>query len=210
MKVLERSGRSVEAAVEEALRELGMRRDRVEIEVLEESSRGFFGILGSRPARVRVLVKETIADRARNFLEEVVGAMGVEAHITIEENEEENDQGINIDLEGHSLGVLIGRRGETLNALQYLVNVSVNKNQQERKRIFLDVGGYRKKREDTLVGLANRLAEKAKRRGRNVVLEPMNPQERRIIHSTLRGRDDILTFSEGEDPFRKIIIAPRK
>lgn len=206
MKVLERSGRSVETAVEEALRELGMRRDRVEVEVLEESSRGFFGILGSRPARVRVLVKETIADRARNFLEEVVGAMGVEAHITIEENE----YGIDIDLEGRNLGVLIGKRGETLNALQYLVNVTVNKNQQERKRIFLDVGGYRKKREDTLVGLANRLAEKAKRRGRNVVLEPMNPQERRIIHNTLRGRDDIFTFSEGEDPFRKIIIAPRK
>jgi spoIIIJ-associated protein len=183
-----------------------MRRDRVEVEVLEESSRGFFGILGSRPARVRVLVKETIADRARNFLEEVVGAMGVEAHITIEENE----YGIDIDLEGRNLGVLIGKRGETLNALQYLVNVTVNKNQQERKRIFLDVGGYRKKREDTLVGLANRLAEKAKRRGRNVVLEPMNPQERRIIHNTLRGRDDIFTFSEGEDPFRKIIIAPRK
>jgi spoIIIJ-associated protein len=206
VKVVEGSGRSVEEAVEEVLRVLGVSRDRVEIEVLEEPSRGLFGILGGRPARVRVAVKETAADRARDFLERIVRAMGVEAQIAIKENEHD----LNIGLEGQNLGILIGRRGETLNALQYLVNVAVNKNQKERKRIFLDVEGYRKKREDTLVSLANKLAEKAKRRGRSVVLEPMNPQERRIIHTTLRGRDDIYTFSEGEDPFRKIIIAPRK
>ena len=204
--MVEGSGRNVEEAVEEALRELRATRERVEIEVLEEPSRGLFGILGSRPARVRVSLKETAADRARVFLAEVTGALEIAAQITIEENE----QDLNIGLEGSNLGILIGRRGETLNALQYLVNVVANKNQKTRKRIFLDIEGYRKKREDTLVGLAHKLAEKAKRCGRSVVLEPMNPQERRIIHTTLRGRDDIYTFSEGEDPFRKIIIAPRK
>lgn len=163
-------------------------------------------MLGSRPARVRVVVKETVTDRARGFLEQVVGAMGVQADIVVEEKDEE----ISVGLEGKHLGVLIGRRGETLNALQYLLNLSANKDQAERRKIILDVEGYRKKREDTLVKLAVKLAEKAGRRGRSVVLEPMSPQERRIIHMTLRGRDDIYTFSEGEEPFRKIIIAPRK
>lgn len=206
MKVVEGSGRNVEEAAEGALRELGVSRDRVEIEVLEEPSRGFLGLLGGRPARVRVVLRETVSERARDFLEQVVGAMGVQASIVLEETDEE----INIGLEGNQLGILIGRRGETLNALQYLLNLSANKDQAERKKIMLDVEGYRKKREATLVQLATKLAEKAKRRGRSVVLEPMNPQERRIIHMTLRGRDDIYTFSEGEEPFRKIIIAPRK
>ncbi|ACA60721.1 RNA-binding cell elongation regulator Jag/EloR [Candidatus Desulforudis audaxviator] len=206
MKAVEGSGRSVEEAAEEALKQLGVPRDRVEIEVLEEPSRGFLGLLGSRPARVRVVLKETVSDRARDFLEQVVAAMGVQADIVVEETDEE----ISVGLEGKHLGILIGRRGETLNALQYLLNLSANKDQAERKKIILDVEGYRKKREDTLVKLATKLAEKAKRRGRSVVLEPMNSQERRIIHTTLRGRDDIYTFSEGEEPFRKIIIAPRK
>lgn len=206
MKAIEGSGKNVEEAAEEALRQLGVARDRVEIEVLEEASRGFLGLLGSRPARVRVVVKETVTDRARGFLEQVVGAMGVQADIVVEEKDEE----ISVGLEGRHLGVLIGRRGETLNALQYLLNLSANKDQAERRKIILDVEGYRKKREDTLVRLAVKLAEKAGRRGRSVVLEPMSPQERRVIHMTLRGRDDIYTFSEGEEPFRKIIIAPRK
>jgi len=206
VKVVEGSGRNVEEAVEEALRELGVSRERVDVEVLEEPSRGLFGILGSRRARVRVMLKETAVDRARAFLEKVTGAMDIQAKISIDERE----QDIYIGLEGQNLGILIGRRGETLNALQYLLNLVVNKNCKDKKRIFLDVEGYRKKREDTLVSLAHKLAEKAKRRGRSVVLEPMNPQERRIIHTTLRGRDDVYTFSEGEDPFRKIIIVPRK
>ncbi len=206
MKAIERSGKNVEEAAEEALRQLGVARDRVEIEVLEEASRGFLGLLGSRRARVRVVVKETVTDRARGFLEQVVGAMGVQADIVVEEKDEE----ISVGLEGKHLGVLIGRRGETLNALQYLLNLSANKDQAERRKIILDVEGYRKKREETLVRLAVKLAEKAGRLGRSVVLEPMSPQERRIIHMALRGRDDIYTFSEGEEPFRKIIIAPRK
>ncbi len=115
-----------------------------------------------------------------------------------------------VDLEGNDLGILIGRRGETLDALQYLVNLSVNKNQEIRKKIIIDIEGYRNRREKTLQKLALKLADKARLRGRNVVLEPMSSQERRIIHTTLQGRDDIYTFSEGEEPYRKIIISPKK
>jgi len=204
---LESSGKSIEEAVEAGLRELGISRDQVEVEVLEEPAKGLFGLLGSRPARVRLTVREGVADRARDLVERIARAMGVEPEVKVREE----DEHLSVELEGKNLGVLIGRRGETLNALQYIVSLAVNKERgEERKKVFLDVEGYRKKREETLQRLAVRLADKAKRRGRSVVLEPMSPQERRIIHTTLRGRDDIYTFSEGEEPFRKIIIAPRR
>jgi spoIIIJ-associated protein len=117
---------------------------------------------------------------------------------------------INIDLNGSELGILIGRRGETLDALQFLVHLAANKNQPNRKRIVIDIEGYRNRRSETLHKLAIKLANKARQRGRSVVLEPMSSQERRIIHTALHGREDIYTFSEGDDPYRKIIIAPKK
>jgi spoIIIJ-associated protein len=206
VKVLEKNGKTVEAAVGAALQELQVDADSVTVEIIDQPSKGLFGILGGRPALVRVTVKESRFDQAVELLNQILKAMGVEAEL----NCEENDDQIVINIEGKQLGILIGRRGETLNSLQYLVNLGVNKNAEERKKIILDVEGYRRKREDTLMRLAMRLADKAKRRGRNVILEPMNPQERRIIHTTLRGRNDIYTFSEGEEPFRKIVIAPRK
>lgn len=206
MKVVEKNGKSVEEAVEAALQELGVDADQVNVEVLEEPSKGLFGILGGKPAVVRVSVKKSPAEEAVELLKSIVHAMGVEADY----HWVEDDGQILVNLEGKQLGVLIGRRGETLNSLQYLVNLGFNKNREDRKKIILDIEGYRRKREDTLMRLAMKLADKAKRRGRSVVLEPMNPQERRIIHTTLRGRDDIYTFSEGEEPFRKIVIAPRK
>ncbi|MFZ5897623.1 MAG: RNA-binding cell elongation regulator Jag/EloR [Bacillota bacterium] len=205
-KSLESSGKSVEEAVENALRELSVNREDVEVEVLEESVKGLFGILGTRPARVRVTVKEKLADRVISLLRDITAEMGVHPDFTVEEDDEE----IKVTLTGRNMGVLIGRRGETLNSLQYLVSLAANRNQEQRRKIVLDVEGYRRKREETLQNLAVKLADKARRRGRSVVLEPMNPQERRVIHTTLRGRDDIYTFSEGEEPFRKIVIAPRK
>lgn len=125
-------------------------------------------------------------------------------------NISENERTVFIDLEGNDLGILIGRRGETLDALQYLLNLAANKNQEIRKKIIVDIEGYRGRREKTLQRLALKLADKAKQRGRNVVLEPMSAQERRIIHTTLQGREDIYTFSEGDEPYRKIIISPKK
>lgn len=206
VEAVEKVGRTVEEAVEQALVELGVDRDGAVVEILEEPSRGIFGILGGRPAKVRVSVKETPSLRARQLLAKIFEAMNVSADMEVVENGQE----LTINLSGNGLGVLIGRRGETLNALQYLLNLCVNKNQLQKSKVILDVEGYRKRRVETLEKLALRLAEKAKRRGKNIVLEPMNPQERRIIHTTLQGRDDIYTYSEGEEPFRKIVISPRR
>lgn len=206
MEAVEKLGRTVEEAVASALADLGVTKESAVIEVLEEPSRGLFGILGNRPARVRVSVRETPSYRARQLLEKIFEAMNLAVNLEIKEK----DNDLLINLSGSGLGILIGKRGETLNALQYLVNLYVNKNQLQKTKVILDVEGYRQRREQTLERLALRLAEKAKQRGRNIVLEPMNPQERRIIHTALQGRDDIYTYSEGEEPFRKIVISPRR
>ncbi|CCO08320.1 RNA-binding cell elongation regulator Jag/EloR [Desulforamulus hydrothermalis] len=206
MKVVEKVGKTIDEAIEHGLQEFGVLRDEVIIEVLEEPSKGLFGIIGSRPARVRLTLKDNPARRTDRLLKDIFRAMEIPVEMDIQERE----QVLQVSLQGPDLGVLIGRRGETLDALQYLVNLAVNKNQEQKRKVILDVEGYRRRREETLQKLAMRLADKAKMRGRSVVLEPMNSQERRIIHTALQGRDDIYTFSEGEEPFRKIIISPKK
>ncbi|SHI67238.1 RNA-binding cell elongation regulator Jag/EloR [Desulfofundulus thermosubterraneus] len=206
MEGVEKTAKTVDEAVSLALAQLGISREEAEIEVLEEPSRGFLGLLGSRPARVRVRVKDTPSRRAKELLGRLLEAMNLPVDMAIEEKE----NNVFIDIEGKDVGILIGRRGETLDALQYLITLYVNKNQHQRCKVFLDVEGYRRRREETLQRLALKLAEKAKQRGRNVVLEPMTSHERRIIHTALQGRDDIFTYSEGEEPYRKIIISPKK
>lgn len=206
MKIVEKAGKTVDEAVDLALKELDVSIDDVSVEILEEPSKGILGLIMVKQARVRITVKEESPNRAVSLLKEIFRTMDFDVKI----NAEENEKTIMIDLEGPDLGLLIGRRGETLDALQYLVTLSVNKNQEIRKKIIIDIEGYRDRREKTLQKLAEKLAEKARQRGRNVVLEPMSAQERRIIHTALQGRDDIYTFSEGEDPYRKIIISPKK
>lgn len=206
VNAVESTGKTVEEAIASALDELKMERENVEIEVLEEPTKGLFGILGGKPARVRVKPRITAAGRARELLDNVLQVMGLDVNLAVVEKNEK----ILININGPDLGILIGRRGETLDALQYLVNLSANKNAEKRKRIIIDIEGYRRRREDTLKKLAFKLADKARQRGRNVVLEPMNSMERRIIHTALQERDDIYTFSEGEEPYRKIIISPKK
>jgi spoIIIJ-associated protein len=201
-----KSGKTVEEALGAALEELGVGPDSVTVEVLSGPAKGLFGILGSKPAVVKVVCKETAGAKASLLVKNIIEAIGLGGEVSFQENQET----IYIEVSGEKMGVLIGRRGETLNALQYLVGLAVNRTEGDRKRIQIDIEGYRKKREETLQELAHKLADKAKRRGRNVVLEPMNPQERRVIHIALKGRDDIYTFSEGEEPFRKIVISPRK
>jgi len=203
---VEKSGKTVDEAVENALAELNIALDEVEIEIIEEPSKGLFGFIGSKPARVRVKVKETVARQAKDFLSKIMSIMQLDVDIALVEKDEK----ILININGNDLGILIGKRGETLDAIQYLVNLSANKNIEKRKRIFIDIEGYRKRREETLKKLAYKLADKARQRGRNVILEPMNSMERRIIHTALQGRDDIYTFSEGEEPYRKIIISPKR
>lgn len=205
-KAVEKTGKTVEEAVSAALSELNASYDDVEIEVIEEASKGLFGFLGGRPAKVRVSLKDSAAKRAQGFLNKILENMDLKVNMKVVERE----NAVFLSMEGPDLGILIGRRGETLDALQYLVSLAANRHQEERKKIILDIEGYRKRREETLQRLATKLADKAKLRGRNVVLEPMSSQERRIIHTALQGRDDIYTFSEGEDPYRKIIISPKR
>lgn len=199
---VEKTAKTIEAAVELALHELNASRDEVDIEILEEGNKGILGIIGSRDAKVRVTVKETKGDRAVSFLTEIFDKMGVEAEIDIDEDEDNAYLTIN----GDDIGIVIGRRGETLDALQYLTSLVVNKREDSYKRIVIDIENYRQKREDTLIKLANRLAEKVKKYKKSITLEPMNPYERRIIHSTLQDNRYVKTYSLGDEPNRKVVI----
>ncbi|MDK2821119.1 MAG: spoIIIJ-associated protein [Clostridia bacterium] len=206
MKEIEVSGKNVEEAIAIALKELGVNREDVEITVLEEGSKGFLGILGSRQARVRVVVPDKPEKLIEDFLEKVLQSMCIEAGFEIRHREDF----IFVSFYGKELGILIGRHGETLDALQYLCNLAVNKVLTNRVKIILDVEGYRKRREQTLINLARRLSNKVKETGKRIVLEPMSPQERRVIHTALQNDSRVLTFSEGQEPNRKVVIALRQ
>ncbi|SHJ27422.1 RNA-binding cell elongation regulator Jag/EloR [Lutispora thermophila] len=234
MRWVEKTAKTIEEAVELALQELNISKDKVDIEILEQPSKGLFGILGSRLAKVKVTVKEekkeefpvkeealaqekttTISKKhddkkeekevAYKFLRDVLNAMDIKSEIKIKYT----DAGLYINLIGPKMGMVIGKRGQTLDSLQYLVSLVVNKNngKDDYVRVVLDTENYRKKREETLVRLANRLADRVAKTRKKVELEPMNPYERRIIHSTLQNHPDVFTYSEGEEPNRKVIIA---
>jgi spoIIIJ-associated protein len=200
-KVIETAGKTVEDAVNAALDELGADIDDVEVTVLEEGSKGLFGI-GSKQARVQVMLKMDPAEEGVSFLENVFEKMNI--NVNIEKFEDEDS--ILLKISGKDSGIIIGRRGETLDALQYLTSLVVNRKSNRYKRLTIDIENYRKKREETLVRLAKRLADKVVRYRRNVSLEPMNPYERRIIHSTLQNNEYVETYSVGEDPNRKVVI----
>ncbi len=206
MKSIEITANSVEEAIKQALDQLKLEREQIGIEILEEGNKGFLGFFRTKQARVRVTEKADAVFPAKDFLEEITRRMGVKTNVQIQEEDEYIKMTIN---GGNNLGVLIGRRGETLDALQYLTNLVANKHSQERKRIIIDAEGYRKRREETLIRLAARMADRVKRTGHRVVLEPMNPQERRIIHTALQNDLSIQTLSEGEEPFRKVVISLR-
>lgn len=205
MRSIEISARTVNDAIKLAAKELEVSLDSIEIEILEEPSKGFLGILGNKQARIRASVKEDKQTKTKKFLEEVTLHMGINTNIITEESAEY----LRMTLNGGNLGSIIGRRGETLDALQYLANLVANKHGGERKKVILDAEGYRKKREDTLNTLARRLADRVKRSGQSVVLEPMNSQERRLIHTALQDDTRVQTFSEGEEPYRKVVISLR-
>lgn len=207
MRIAEKTGKTVEDAIEACLAELGVKRDRASIEVLEEpTKKGLFGLLGTRLAKVRVSYEDNPGLLACQFLGEVCASMGVQAEFTTEEREK---QWV-VNITGSELGILIGRRGDTLEALQFLTNLAVSKKMSEKIRIIVDVEGYRQRREETLVRLAKRLSERVKRTGNRVVLEPMNPHERRIIHTALQDDTRISTFSEGEEPNRRVVISLKR
>ena len=207
MKIIETIGKTVEDAINNALTELKVTIDKVEVETLEQGSKGFLNIIGVKPAKVRVTVKRNTLDAAKTFLTEVLESMDMKAEVKIKE---ENNE-IRIDLVGANMGLLIGYRGETLDSLQYLVSLVVNKNHNEEyKRVILDTENYRAKREETLKRLASKIAYKVRVSGRVLKLEPMNPYERRIIHSTLQNDSFVYTFSEGDEPYRRVVVDLKK
>ncbi|MGB9867516.1 MAG: RNA-binding cell elongation regulator Jag/EloR [Bacillota bacterium] len=206
MRVVEKRGRSVDEAVNAALAELGLSRDEVEVEVLEEPSKGLFGLLGGREALVRVREKQSKARKCKQLLEEVFKAIGVKAEVSVRETEGY----IFVDVVGDSAGILIGHKGRTLDALQYLVNLAVGKGTQDKRKVVVDIGAYRKRREETLRRVADKAGERVRRTGRAVSLEPMSAAERRIVHMALQGNPHVCTHSEGQEPFRHVVITPRK
>ena len=204
LTTVEKTGKTIDKAIELALAELEINRERIDYEVLEVPSKGLFGFIGSKLAKVRVTVRPVDPiEAAKQFLISIFETM----NIAVAMEKMTQDDHVVINLHGDDLGVLIGKHGQTLDALQYLTNLAANRDADERIRIILDVEDYRKRRAETLSRLAMRLADKVKRRGERVVLEPMSPQERKIIHMALQNDYRIVTYSEGDEPYRKVVIA---
>ena len=201
MDMITVTAKTVDEAVTKALIELETTSDKLEYEVVEKGSAGFLGI-GAKPAIIRAKKTETLEDRAIDFLSQVFDAMNLDVKIAAAFNEEEGE--MNIDLSGEDMGILIGKRGQTLDSLQYLVSLVVNKKSENYVRVKLD------RRKETLETLAKNIAYKVKRTKRSVSLEPMNPYERRIIHAALQNDKYVTTRSEGEDPFRHVIISLKR
>ena len=210
MEYIEVSAKSVNEAITEACRKLGVTSDRLDYEVNEEGSNGFLGI-GSKPAIIKAAVKIeklSLEDNAKKFLNDVFAAMNMTVVVEIKYDEENKE--MDVDLIGDDMGVLIGKRGQTLDSLQYLVSLVVNKESEDYIRVKVDTENYRERRKETLENLAKNVAYKVKRTRRPVSLEPMNPYERRIIHSALQNDKYIATHSEGEEPFRKVVVTLKK
>lgn len=200
-----KTGRTIQEAVQLAIEELNTDLDQVKIDILEEPAKGILGFISSKPAKVKVTLKATPSDMVREFLQDLINVMGVEGRVTVKEEEANL---LRAEFKGPNMGVLIGRRGQTLDSIQYIAGLVLNKKFPDRYyRVIVDTEDYRKKREETLVQLAKNIAYKAVRLGKDIALEPMNPYERRIIHSALQGDARVTTHSEGEEPYRKVIIS---
>lgn len=205
MRFAEKKAKTVDEAVNQALAELGASKDEVDIEIIEET-KGLFGILGSKEVKVRVTLREREeVTRAKEFIKNVTEKLGMNIEQEASYNEEEKL--LKIELKGEGLGLLIGRRGETLDSIQYLTNIFVNKKSDDYVKVTIDAENYRARREEALVSLAKRTASKAVKYRKNMIIEPKNPYERRIIHEALQDYPEVTTYSVGEDPNRKVIVA---
>ena len=210
MEYIEVSAKTVSEAITEACRKLGVTSDRLEFEVIEEGSNGFLGI-GSKPALIKAAAKIeqlSVEDSAKIFLNNVFSAMNMTVVVDVKYDEKEN--AVDVELSGDEMGILIGKRGQTLDSLQYLVSLVVNKASEDYIRVKVDTENYRQRRKETLENLAKNIAYKVKRTRRSVSLEPMNPYERRIIHSALQNDKYVSTHSEGEEPFRKVVVTLKR
>lgn len=207
MEYIEVSAKTLNDAITEACQKLGVTSDKLDYIIVEEGSAGFLGI-GSKPAVVKARVAFSIEDSAKEFLDQVFHAMDLT--VSIDMKYDESERTIDIDLSGEEMGVLIGKRGQTLDSLQYLTSLVANKGSEEYVRIKMDTENYRQRRKETLENLAKNIAYKVKRTRRSHSLEPMNPYERRIIHSALQGDQYVTTQSEGVEPFRRVVVTLKK
>ena len=203
-------GRTVEEAIENGLKELGVTADKADYEVIENAKKGFLGF-GETPAKVKVICNVNAGMKAVEFVKKLVNNIGLDVEVKAEQI---NGKDTKITLEGESAGMLIGHHGETLDALQYLANLTANKSEDDEKgdysKVTVDIENYRAKREETLRTLARRMAARVRKNNRNITLEPMNPYERRIIHSEVQNIEGVSTYSIGADDNRKIVICPEE
>lgn len=207
MEFIEISAKTVDDAVIAACQQLSITSDKLEYEVVEEGKSGFLGI-GAKPAIIKARAKATLQDNVKAFLNDVFAAMNIEVLVNIEYDEEAKNMDIN--LTGEDMGMLIGKRGQTLDSLQYLVSLVANKETEEYVHVKVDTENYRERRKATLENLARNMAHKAKRMRKSVSLEPMNPYERRIIHAALQDDRYVTTHSEGDEPYRRVVITPKQ
>ena len=207
MDIIEVSSKTYDDAVTDALVQLGATSDQVEIEVLDKGSSGFLGI-GARPVKIRVSKKFTAETYLRKFLSDIFQAMKLDVEISIRVNEESHF--MDVELKGDEMGILIGKRGQTLDSLQLLANNAMHKNFETYYKVKIDMENYRVRRRKTLENLARNIAYKVKRTRHSVALEPMNPFERRVIHSALQNDRYVITHSEGDEPFRHVVVALRR
>ncbi len=204
-----KEAKTVDGAVEKALKELGITEEEAEIKIIDEGNRGLLGLIGGKDAVVEVSKKFNPIEEGKEFLDTLFTKANLDVEVEIVE-EKTDDEQVLYNLKSPELGLVIGHRGETLDALQYISSIVINKELLEYYRILLDAEGYRDRRKETLERLARKLADKAVQKGRKVVLEPMPPHERRIIHMELKDNSKVKSYSEGKEPFRKVMIEPIK
>lgn len=201
------SAKNVEEAVTQALIQLCITSDQLEYEVVDKGSAGILGI-GSRPAVIKAKKKFSLEGTAKDFLSDIFRTMNMDVQVDIQYHEDEKT--MDIDLKGDDMGILIGKKGQTLDSIQYLTNLVVNKYTSKYVRVKVDIENYRERRKETLETLAKNISYKVKRTKKPVALEPMNPYERRIIHSALQGDRYVISRSEGEEPFRHVVISLKR
>lgn len=204
-KSVEITAKTVDEAIEKAIAELKLDRSNIKVDVLDSGSKGLFGI-GAKDATVRVTADVNLEERAKTFLDDVFFAMGMKVDLEFERE----GKVMKINLIGDNLGVIIGKRGDTLDSLEHLTNLCVNKGDVDYVKVVLDVENYRARREQTLIKLAKNLAATVVRTGKKITLEPMRSNERRIIHAILQSSNDVETYSVGEEPNRKVVITLKK
>lgn len=205
LKQIEIKAETVDAAIAKAIAQLGLSRDDLEVEIISKEKRGFLGF-GREPAHVRFSYQTSPAASTKSFVEGLLFRLGVKADVVV--TEDHSSSTINFELRGDGMGAVIGRRGNTLDAIQYLASIIANRNEEEHWHVSVDSENYRQKREASLVALADKMAQKALKYQKSVALEPMNSHERRIIHAALQNNADVTTYSTGSEPNRKVIVAP--